>query len=144
MIRLAQENRTNFRVKFPFGHRPVVCVRTYNLQLSDLSETGMKLVSAPGFAPNVGETIKGKLTFADGHCDHFQGVVVRVVGDLIALQFTNYFDRSRVEKELELMKVVIKPAVQKSVPVVSNAVMENAPAAVISLAQSRQNVLRLV
>jgi hypothetical protein len=102
MTRPGGERRGFERVEYASGERPVFLSGGGAFEVVDCAERGLRYVPSGAGAtlPAVGTDIRGTIRFPDGPEVPVEGVVVRVTGDGIAVNFTQlWIDKEVIEQE---------------------------------------------
>jgi hypothetical protein len=102
MTRPDGERRGFERVEYAPGERPVFLSGGGAFQVVDCAERGLRYVpsDASESLPAVGTDIRGTIRFPDGPEVPVEGVVVRVTGDGVAVNFTQlWIDKEVIERE---------------------------------------------
>ena len=94
------ERRGFERVEYLPGERPVFLSGGGAFEVVDCAERGIRYVAVPNRLPPVGSDIRGTIRFPDGPEVPVEGVVVRVAGDGVAVNFTQlWIDKEVIEGE---------------------------------------------
>jgi hypothetical protein len=96
------ERRGFERVEYASGDRPVFLSEGRAFEIVDCAERGIRYVSPlePRVLPAVGTDIRGSVRFPGGPEVPVEGVVVRVTGDGVAVNFTQlWIDKEIIERE---------------------------------------------
>ena len=94
------ERRGFERVEYVPGERPVFLSGGGAFEVVDCAERGIRYVAVSTHLPPVGSDIRGTIRFPDGPEVPVEGVVVRVAGDGVAVNFTQlWIDKEVIERE---------------------------------------------
>lgn len=97
-----QERRGFERVEYAAGERPVFLSDGRTFDVVDCAERGIRLMPAreQRQLPPIGSDVRGTIRFPGGAEVPVEGVVVRVAGDGIAVNFTQvWIDKEVIEGE---------------------------------------------
>lgn len=95
-----RERRGFERVEYLPGERPVFLTGGGAFEVVDCAERGIRYVAVPSHPPAVGSDIRGTIRFPDGPEVPVEGVVVRVAGDGVGVNFTQlWIDKEVIEGE---------------------------------------------
>lgn len=82
------------------GERPVFLIGGGAFEVVDCAERGVRYVPVSERIPAVGSDVRGTIRFPDGPEVPVEGVVVRVGGDGVAVNFTRlWIDKEVIERE---------------------------------------------
>ena len=98
---MARSERRGFeRVEYQLGERPVFLSGGGAFEVVDCAERGIRYVAVSSHLPPVGSDIRGTIRFPDGPEVPVEGVIVRVAGDGVAVNFTQlWIDKEVIEGE---------------------------------------------
>jgi len=83
-----QERRRQPRVKYHYKQRPMVSINNVTYAIVNMSQTGVKYIGNAENIPELGERLTGSLHLGAAARLGFEALVVRTIGDLIILEFT--------------------------------------------------------
>jgi hypothetical protein len=99
------DRRAHERVIYPKGQRPTLTVGGGTYEVLDCSERGLGVARAGAALLETSVDIQGRVRFPPGNEVMIEGVVLRVQGDAIAIQFTGlWIPRDVILGELRRMK----------------------------------------
>jgi hypothetical protein len=99
------DRRAHERVIYPTGQRPTLTVGGGTYEVLDCSERGLRVARAGAALLETSVDIQGRVRFPPGNEVMIEGVVLRVQGDAIAIQFTGlWIPRDVILGELRRMK----------------------------------------
>jgi hypothetical protein len=99
------DRRAHERVVYPPGERPTLTVGGGTYEVLDCSERGLGIARAGAALLETSVDVQGRVRFPPGNEVMIEGVVLRVQGDAIAIQFTGlWIPREVILGELRRMK----------------------------------------
>ncbi len=99
------DRRAHERVIYPPGQRPMLLVGGSAYEVLDCSERGLRVARSAAAFLETSVDIQGQVRFPTGVEVTVEGVVLRVQGDTIAIQFTGlWIPRDVILAELRRMK----------------------------------------
>jgi hypothetical protein len=91
----SDEKRASVRTKFHYSGRPNLVIEHTYLSILNISRTGLKLVSPIFQTP--GSSISGWIRHNNQNTIYIEGKVMRVVGNLVAVQFDNMLSQKELD-----------------------------------------------
>jgi hypothetical protein len=86
----SSNRRNHFRVEYPAQDRPTFTARQLSGEVTDCSETGVRVLVPAGFPGEVGmvagEPLSATIRFAEGETVEVEGTVVRHAGTTLVLR----------------------------------------------------------
>lgn len=99
------DRRAHERVVYPPGQRPTLTVGGGTYEVLDCSERGLGIARAGAALLEASVDVQGRVRFPPGNEVMVEGVVLRVQGEAIAIQFTGlWIPREVILGELRRMK----------------------------------------
>ena len=99
------DRRAHERVVYPPGERPTLTVGGGAYEVLDCSERGLRVARTGAALLEASVDVQGRVRFPPGNEVMIEGVVLRVQGDAIAIQFTGlWIPRDVILRELRRMK----------------------------------------
>jgi PilZ domain-containing protein len=99
------DRRAHERVVYAAGQRPTLTVGGGTYEVIDCSERGLRVARAGATLLETSVDVQGRVRFPPGNEVMVEGVVLRVQGDAIAIQFTGlWIPRDVILGELRRMK----------------------------------------
>ncbi len=99
------DRRAHERVIYPHGQRPTLTVGGGTYEVLDCSERGLRVARTGAALLETSADVQGRVRFPPGNEVMIEGVVLRVQGDAIAIQFTGlWIPRVVILGELRRMK----------------------------------------
>lgn len=77
--------RSFYRIQYPLPERPVLLAEGQSYPVLDCSEHGLRFIRKLAMPLEVGDIVRGVLTFRRGTQTVVEGEVVRIQGDQVAL-----------------------------------------------------------
>lgn len=95
----ASERRTSDRLKYPVYERAEITVDGASYKIHNISVTGVKFIGRMDRMPEVESRVSGKIFFTHQKSIEFVGTVVRVVGDLVTINFIDPLEQNHLQEE---------------------------------------------
>lgn len=100
---MSRNRRKSIRLKYPIKDRPQIGIKGRGYPIIDISLTGMKFRYTAGISVPKGTQIEAPVQFGDRAQLTIKGTVVRVLGDLIMINFAKPIDRKILSKEADYL-----------------------------------------
>jgi hypothetical protein len=82
------QRRAFFRLRYPPTEGPLAGIGSQKYEVSELSEGGARILLPGDWTAAIGRPIEGTLEFIDGDAIPVEGVVLRIEGPEVIIQFT--------------------------------------------------------
>ena len=82
------QRRAHFRLRYPRSEGPLAGIGKEKYEVSELSEGGARILLPGDWTSAIGRPIGGTLEFPDGESIPVEGVVLRIEGPEVIVQFT--------------------------------------------------------
>ncbi len=80
----AENQRRFFRIEYPQADRPTIVIDDRRLSLLELSEMGLKVLIAKGYAPKVDDFVRGTILLSGGRTLDVEGSVLRLISNPVS------------------------------------------------------------
>ena len=95
------DRRRHTRIVYKRSKRPSLVVLTHELEIVDISEGGMRIITDPDIRAFDNPPVQGTITFLDGESIKIEGDIAWIIGNEVRLKFRNLIPSSRIKKEQE-------------------------------------------
>ena len=95
-----KERRGRPRIKYHFAKRPTIFVQDVAYRVINISQNGVKFIAPPTHIPEVDKKVKGSINMGGPTRFDFTATVLRIIGDLVILQFDEPIPHEEFQFEL--------------------------------------------
>jgi hypothetical protein len=95
-------NRRRYtRIVYKRSQRPSLIVLNRELEIVDISEGGMRIMTDPDIRAFDRPPVQGTIMFLDGESIKIEGDIAWIIGNEVRLKFRNLIPSSRIKREQE-------------------------------------------
>jgi len=99
-----EDKRYYDRVEYPLGQRPVLKVEGYEMDILNLSLTGLYFIHDTKWNMEIDQWVDGEIVFSDGKSIDISGQVVWEKGNEAGVHLSGGMAFSIIEKEIALLE----------------------------------------
>ena len=99
-----EDQRYYDRVEYPPDHRPVLKVEGHEMEILNLSLTGLYFIHDPEWSMEIDQWVDGEIVFSDGKSIDISGQIVWTKGNETGLHLSGGMAFSVIEEEIALLE----------------------------------------